>query len=422
MSSSENRKRFFIALVGHIDHGKSTLLGRLIYELNQLPADRYDKTRMLSNKYSKKFEYAFLLDALEEEQKSGITIEGSKALCHFPECEVCFFDAPGHHEFLKSMISGSAQAHAAILVVDSQAGISEQTRRHAAILGFLGIKHVIVALSKMDLVAYSQAKYQDLKQECSKLLLSQNLTPQAFVPISALQGEGICHQSQKLRTWYQGKTLQETLEILLKQILPKNVKIPLRFCVQDFYPHPEQKSQKLVIGRVESGKLHVGDSLIFFPSRKKIQVISIHRWKSKKDPDFAETGESIGVLFKTKELPTLGEIACDSNTAGLKVSKKIQAKVLWFGKSALQVHDSCEFTLVTQQTQACVQEIKEIQELATLTQKTKNILYPYHIAKVILKLQNPLACDIFANGVATGRFALFQNSELCAAGFIETPL
>ncbi|WP_434630459.1 GTP-binding protein [Thermoanaerobacterium thermosaccharolyticum] len=193
------RETLKIVVVGHVDHGKSTVIGRLLYDTKSLPEGAIEKVKRISKETGKPFEYAYLLDAFEEEQKQGITIDTTQIQFHTKKRDYVIIDAPGHVEFLKNMISGAANAEAALLVIDANEGVREQSKRHGYILSLLGIKKVYVLVNKMDLIDYSEEKFLDVKSDMDTFLKSINVFPQKYIPVSAFYGENIALRSKKCR-------------------------------------------------------------------------------------------------------------------------------------------------------------------------------------------------------------------------------
>ena len=236
-------------IVGHVDHGKSTLIGRLLYDTNSLPPDKMEEIRKTSQDLGRDTEFAYLLDHLEEERRQGITIDTTQVFFKTDKREYVIIDAPGHVEFVKNMITGASQAEAAILIIDAKEGIQEQTKRHATILSMLGIEQVIVLINKVDLIDFSEEKYTELKSRLEKFLTTLNITPKLYIPISALKGDNIANKSTNM-PWYKGPTMLEGLNHLKNKIAEENQ--PLIFPVQDIY---KVDDKRVIVGRVETGEI-----------------------------------------------------------------------------------------------------------------------------------------------------------------------
>jgi bifunctional enzyme CysN/CysC len=207
----EKREQLRIVIIGHVDHGKSTLVGRLLADSNSLPEGRLESVKAYCEKNAKTFEYAFLLDALKEEQSQGITIDAARCFFKTNKRDYLIIDAPGHFEFIKTMVTGASRADAAIIVIDAKEGIKENTKRHGYLLSMLGLDNVCVAINKMDLVGYRKEVYDNVKSEYAPFLDSIGIKNIDFIPVSAKNGENIVEKSSNLR-WYDGKTILEVIE------------------------------------------------------------------------------------------------------------------------------------------------------------------------------------------------------------------
>src|SRR3989475_3320553 len=261
-----------IVFVGHVDHGKSTLIGRILHDTGSLPEGKIEQIKKACAAEGMGFEFAFLLDALLEEQKQNVTIDTTEIPFRTPRRQYAIIDAPGHKEFLKNMITGASRADAAVLVIAASEGVREQSRRHAYLLSLLGIKQVVVVVNKMDLVDFSEKRFREIEREYRKFLAELGLNARTFIPGSAKQGENVARASMKMK-WYCAASVLEALDLLEPQ--KRDVDLPLRFCVQDVYRFD---GRRIIAGRIETGTLRVGDELIFSPANKSSIVATIERW------------------------------------------------------------------------------------------------------------------------------------------------
>src|SRR5512134_3964307 len=204
-------ERFPFAIVGHVDHGKSSLIGRLLHDTNSLPEGKFAELKAASDKRGGQFEWSFLLDALQAERDQGITIDTTQIFFQTAKRRYVIIDAPGHKEFLKNAISGVAQAQAAFLVIDAAEGVREQTRRHALILQLLGLRQIAVVVNKVDLIGHNQARFDAIAREITSYLAQSKLKPAAIIPVSARNGDNIAARSANL-PWYAGPTVLEALD------------------------------------------------------------------------------------------------------------------------------------------------------------------------------------------------------------------
>ena len=191
-----------IVIVGHVDHGKSTVVGRLLYETGSLPEGRVDQVRLNCERAGKPFEYAFLIDSLRDEQAQGITIDAARVFFCSTQRRYIIIDAPGHVEFLKNMKSGAARAEAAILVIDASEGVRENSRRHGFMTAMLGIQQILVVVNKMDLVGYDESIFEAVKTEYEHFLREIQITSLGFVPVSGRHGDNVVNSSART-PWYQ---------------------------------------------------------------------------------------------------------------------------------------------------------------------------------------------------------------------------
>src|SRR6266705_2559910 len=263
-----------IVFVGHVDHGKSTLIGRILSDTNSLPEGKLEQVQRACAAENMEFEFAFLLDALLEEQEQNITIDTTQIPFKTAKRNYMIIDAPGHKEFLKNMITGASNADAAVLVIAANEGVQEQSKRHAYLLSLLGVRKFCVVVNKMDLVDYYDARFREIEGKYRQFLKTLNLEPHVFIPASARFGENITARSTKMK-WHRGPTLAEALDEMTPLAPPTD--LPLRFCVQDVYKFDERR---IIAGRIETGTLRVGDELVFSPANKTSIVQSIERWNA----------------------------------------------------------------------------------------------------------------------------------------------
>jgi bifunctional enzyme CysN/CysC len=200
-----------VVTVGHVDHGKSTLIGRLLHETGSLPDGKLEALKAVSDRRGLKFEWSFVLDALQTERDRGITLDTSQMHFRTPARDVVLIDAPGHAELLRNMITGAAQADAALLIVDATEGVRGQTRRHSYLLHLLGLRQVAVLINKMDRVDFDESRYREIEAEIARHLSGVGLAATAIIPISARHGDGVAQRSASL-AWYQGPTVLEVLD------------------------------------------------------------------------------------------------------------------------------------------------------------------------------------------------------------------
>src|SRR3979409_2289985 len=243
------RPQVRIVIVGHVDHGKSTLVGRLLHETGSLPEGKLEMLKAVSARRGMPFEWSFLLDALQTERDQGITIDTTQIRFRTGSRDIVLIDAPGHAEFLRNMITGASQADGAVLIIDALEGVRDQTRRHGYLLHLLGVKQVAVVVNKMDRVDFSAARFNEISTEISAHLVDLGLKPSAVIPISARDGDGVAERTSKI-AWYKGPTVVGGLDAL-EPARPLE-RLPLRLPVQAIYKFDDRR---IVAGRIESRHL-----------------------------------------------------------------------------------------------------------------------------------------------------------------------
>jgi len=397
-----------IVFVGHVDHGKSSLIGRLLYDTGAFPEAKYESIKKICDKQGKKFEYAFLLDAFEEEQTQGVTIEVSHIKFKSKKRGYTIIDAPGHKEFLKNMITGASSADAAVLLVDANEGIQEQTKRHSHLISLLGIRNIIVVINKMDLVGYGKTRYEAIIKELSPILEKLDIKPVGFVPISAIDGENIIKGSDKIG-WYEGASFLENLDLI--EVDEKKKDLPLRLPVQDVYKFDERR---IIAGRIESGSLSVGDKVVFLPSNKTSTVKTIE--ENKKN---AVEGESVGITIEHPLYLERGEI-CSLEDSCPRISDKFVATIFWIGKKEIKKGDSIIIKLTTEEVQATIASVDEVMDSDTLEYSIKkDSISKNDVANVTFECKSPIAFDIFSDLLKTGRFVMVDDNGISGGGIIK---
>jgi bifunctional enzyme CysN/CysC len=404
--------RVKIVFVGHVDHGKSTLIGRLLVETNSLPDGKMEAIRKACLAERRTFEYAFVLDALFEEQEQNITIDTTQIQFRSQRRNYVIIDAPGHQEFIKNMITGAASADAAVVVIAADEGVREQSRRHGQLLQLLGMRQVIVAVNKMDLTGFSEGQFRQIEKEYTTFLQGLGITARAVIPISAKNGENVVSRNGAM-PWFKGNTLVEALDQL--DAPHSSAGLPLRFPIQDVY---RMENRRIFAGRIEAGTLKVGDQLIFSPHNKTARVATIERWGTT-PTQLARAGESIGVTLSEHIFIERGNVA-SHETDGPAESNRVHAKVFWIGREPLRAGSRYRLKLVTQDIECRVVAVAKVIDAATLdsTAIEQSELKANEVAEVTLQTRGPLVFDNHDRVPSLGRFVLVDGRDLVGGGVI----
>jgi len=407
---SEGERALPIVIVGHVDHGKSTLIGRLLFETGSLPADKYSEIQRSSAMLGKRVEFAFVMDCLEEERSRGITIDTTQTFFRTSKRRYVIIDAPGHKEFLKNMITGTSQAEAALLIIDSFEGIQDQTKRHAYLLGMLGLKQISVLLNKIDLVDYSERKFLELKAEIKDFLERLNVHPTSIVPISAIQGDNVAKPSGKT-PWFDGPTVLQALDTFHPLEMEEK---PFRFPIQDRYT---VDGEKILVGRIESGHLIRGQTLFLLPGKNKVVVKSIEEFLN---PNVMAAGceESIGISLEGKHRTRRGQVLAGDRSS--TVSDRIRANIFWMEQGVHHNGETLLFRCVTQEIPCRIEKIYKKFDPAsmTLTEDDALSIQNGEVADVLIRLDRKAVVDPFNDIPEMGRFVLEKEGRPVAGGII----
>ena len=414
-SPASARDLLRIVIVGHVDHGKSTLVGRMFHDTGSLPDGKYESIKAMCERRGVPFEWAFLMDALQAERDQGITIDTSQIWFKTDARDYTIIDAPGHKEFLKNMITGAAQSDAALLIIDAAEGVREQSRRHGYLLHLLGIRQVAVAVNKMDLIGYEKEQFDLIEQEYRDYLTSIGVTPTFVIPVSAREGDNIVKESTAM-AWYKGPTVVKALD----SFLPKATAVdrPLRFPVQDVYKFDQRR---IIAGRIEEGSLAVGDELVFSPSNKTARVQSIEAWSTipgKEQPTEAFAGESIGITLDEQIFVERGELASHVEHAPIETDV-FRARIFWLGHEPMVKGKSYRIKLGTMEAPVTVQSIESIIDTSDLSNTSSHQVERNQVAEIVLRSRRMLALDEFEKAPKSGRFVLIDKYEIAGGGIIS---
>lgn len=395
-------------IVGHIDHGKSTLIGRLLLDTNSLPEGKIEEIKSICESLGKELELGYIMDNLEEERSQNITIDTAQIFFKSKKREYTIIDAPGHVEFIKNMITGASQAEAAILIVDADEGIQEQTRRHAYILNMLGLKQVIVVMNKMDKIDYSHDRYEQVKKELFEFLFKIGIKPIHVIPISAKLGDNVANKSNHMN-WYEGLTVLEALDTFEPHASKKNKS--LRFAVQDVY----MWNKRIIVGRVETGILKSGQEVTILPSNERTFVETIEEFL-KTDVESALPSKAIGFVPKDKLFIERGNIVCEPSNLP-KVTDVFTAHLFWMSPEPLTKGERIILKCSTQEVICEIIDFKRVINSSTLELIKKDEIGNREVADVVIKTDRPIVVENFNDVEELGRFVL-ERLNTCAGGII----
>ncbi|HEX6155563.1 MAG TPA: adenylyl-sulfate kinase [Burkholderiales bacterium] len=409
-----NANKLKLVIVGHVDHGKSTLVGRILHETGALPDGKVEAVKAMSEKRGMPFEWAFVIDSMQAERDQGITIDTTQIRFKTAAREYLLIDAPGHKQFLKNMVSGAAGADAVVLVVDAHEGVQDQTRRHAYLLRLLGIRRILVAVNKMDLAGYREERYQEVRKEVAAYLRSIGVhaVDITFLPIAAREGANIRERSAAM-PWYAGPTLLEALDAVPQPVAATD--LPLRLTVQDVYKFDQRR---IIAGRIDSGSLHVGDTLLFSPINATARVASIESWNAEQ-PAKAGVGQSVGITLDEDIFVERGHVASHVHSAPV-VTNVFRANLFWLGRSALVPGAQYRLRRGAAETPAVIERIDRVVDTNTLASGPGEKIEWNGVAEVTVRTRGLLALDHHADNALTGRFVLVDGHQIVGGGTAST--
>lgn len=408
--AAPNQARFPFAIVGHVDHGKSTLIGRLLHDTGSLPEGKLAELQAASDKRGGTLEWSFLLDSFQAERDQGITIDTTQIFFGTAKRPYVIIDAPGHKEFLKNAVSGVAQAQAALLVIDAAEGVREQSRRHALILQLLGLRQVAVIVNKIDLIDFDQARFDAVAAEITAFLAELGLTPKSVVPISARHGDNVVERSPRTG-WYRGETVIELLDGF--EAARPATELPLRLPVQDVFKFDHRR---LVVGRIESGRVKVGDTLTFAPTGKSAKVASIETWSTA--PQIAAVaGQSVALTLDDELFIERGMVATH-NERKPHLTHEAVLRLFWLDREPLEPGDRITLKVATSEYAVAVEGIRAVIDVDSLERQVADRVSQNGIAEVIVRSRSLMAIDLVDELARTGRAVLVRDGDIVGGAVI----
>jgi len=405
------RAQVRIVIVGHVDHGKSTLVGRLLHETGSLPEGKLDMLKAVSARRGMPFEWSFLLDALQTERDQGITIDTTQIRFRTKSRDVVLIDAPGHAEFLRNMITGASQAEGALLIIDALEGVRDQTRRHGYLLHLLGVKQVAVVVNKMDRVDFNSARFAEISDEISAHLTGLGVTPLAIVPISARDGDGVAKRTPRV-AWYNGPTVVEALDAL--EPAPPLEQLALRLPVQAIYKFDDRR---IVAGRIESGRLAAGDEIVIMPAGKIARIRSVEGWPVTPVNGTQTAGRSVGVTLDRELFIERGDVIAHVGTSP-RDTRRLRARIFWLHDKALAKGEQILVRLGTREVRATVVAIEKAVDPGELSSVENKSIARNHVGEIDISLAQPIAADPYSENLRTGRLVIEVGGRIAGGGLV----
>ncbi|MDR3237797.1 MAG: GTP-binding protein [Spirochaetia bacterium] len=408
----KNTERMNIVITGHVDHGKSTLVGRLLADTLSLPEGKLQDVRDSCKKNGRVFEYAFLLDALADEQKQGITIDSARIFFKSAQREYIIIDAPGHIEFLRNMLSGASRALAAVLVIDALEGVAENSRRHGLLLSLLGISQVVVAVNKLDALGYDENVFRRIKNEYEEYLETLNVKQVTFVPVSAREGKNITTMADET-PWYDGKTLLGVLDSFQNQ--PSNEDLFFAMPLQDVYRFSDDNDERRIYaGTIVSGQVKTGDAVKFLPSNKEAHIKGVEVWNAPPKTS-ARAVEAAGFTLEEDLYLKHGEVMVKSDeNAPVSAASKIRANLIWLGENPFVFGKSYTLKLGSAKVEASLAAIERFLG----ENENYNELRRNDCGSVVLNLSRPIALTSFYDNASLGRFVIVDGYDAAGGGIV----
>ncbi|AOZ00645.1 sulfate adenylyltransferase [Cupriavidus sp. USMAHM13] len=420
--------RFITA--GSVDDGKSTLIGRLLFDSKAVLSDQLTALANAKHKRTagEEIDFSLLTDGLEAEREQGITIDVAYRYFSTARRKFIIADTPGHEQYTRNMVTGASTAHAAIVLVDAtrvtiengRAELLAQTKRHSAILKLLELQHVIVAVNKMDLVDYSEQRFNEIRAAYTELAAQLGLKDVRYVPVSALRGDNIVHASETM-PWYQGEALLPLLEALPVEEAAPEGEAALRFPVQLVIRQDGSQSDDFrgYAGRVEAGTVRVGQKLRVLPANREAVVAEVLTPNGA--AEFAGAGETITVRLAEDVDVSRGDMFVAAE-ATAQPARKLQADLCWFDDEALNPARKYVLKHTTASVFARVAAVERVLDVHTLSHETgRHEIRLNDIGSVQISLQKPVVCDTYGDNPATGAFVLIDeaSNHTVAAGMIR---
>jgi len=424
LKEHENKDMLRFLTCGSVDDGKSTLIGRLLYDSKMIFEDQLKAVESESAKYGttgEKIDFALLVDGLQSEREQGITIDVAYRFFATDKRKYIIADTPGHEQYTRNMVTGASTADVAIILIDARKGILTQTRRHSYIVNLLGIEHVIVAINKMDLVDYSEETYRSIKDAYKELADELGITNRYFIPLSALNGDNVVERSGNT-PWYEGKPLLELLDTIDYRSGSQEDR-PFRFPVQ--YVNRPNLDFRGFCGTIASGTIAVGDEITVLPSGKSTKVASIINagdiTESNREATTSQAYAPMAVTLTTEDEVDIsrGDMIVRSQELP-RVSNALKVMVVWFDEAPMEVGKTYDIKRATTLLSGHIEHINYKVDVNTYERTQVDALALNDIASCKLILTRPIAADKYKENRQTGSFIIIDRitNNTVGAGMI----
>ena len=400
---------FPVVFAGHVDHGKSTLVARLVLDTGGFPDGRLEELRRASERRGVPLELSFLLDAFQVERDQAVTIDASRVWFRSASRRYEVIDAPGHREFVRHAVSAAGDARAAVLVVDAREGVSEQTRRHALLLPLLGVDEAIVVVNKMDAAGFARERFDEVAREARALAARTGLALRAVVPAVARDGDGVVAPSPRL-AWYEGPPLLEALDALAPG--RRDELAPMRFPVQDVYRRDEAR---ILVGTVDDGTLRAGDDVVVLPSHEPAVVETLAGFPDA--PERAAAGTATALRLRGVTFVRPGDVLADP-AAVPPVADALDATVFWLDAAPLAPGEFVTMRCGTRDTGAVVEAVFARIDVATGERVAAGALERNEVYEVRLRCLEPAVVEVRPRS-SLGRFALYRDDAIGGGGLVR---
>ena len=399
---------------GSVDDGKSTLIGRLLYDSKSIFQDQLAAIENTSKKKGlDEIDFSLLTDGLKDEREQGITIDVAYRYFNTPNRKFIIADTPGHIQYTRNMVTGASTANAALILIDARNGVIEQTKRHSYIASLLQIPHVLVCINKMDLVNYDKVAFEKIKEQYKDFAAKLDIQDFKFIPISALKGDNVVNRSKNME-WYNGPTLLHSLENI--PVANDLNHIDFRFAVQTVLrPHTDEyHDYRGYAGRISSGILRIGDQVTALPSQMQSRVKKMHCANLELQEAYAP--QSISIELEDDIDISRGDMIVKT-TNQPQNSQEIDAMICWMGENPMQLNGKYSIQHTTRSGRAIIKEIVYVVDLNELKRiEGKTSMEKNGIARIKIKTTTPLFFDSYRTNRNTGSFILIDETNFNTVG------